>query len=121
MNQPETINTIETRYKNNDFCAECPQLGSCTIIFAMMKLDIWNADNPAVEERDGDEETMLTRKQQNAILIRPHAGELLVDLVGVQTDCVASMQAGGESMQETAVSVISGSRVASLAQRERRA
>ncbi|MBP6962319.1 hypothetical protein KBB49_02180 [Candidatus Saccharibacteria bacterium] len=122
MNVPETEtpSIFEILEANNQYCATCLEMGRCVIIEGLMNLYKWNDDNPVAEERDGDEETTLTRKQQDAFLIRPPVAELFVDLVGVQTECVASMQANEGSLQETAVSVIAGSVAGSLAQRDRR-
>jgi hypothetical protein len=119
MSQPETPSIFEILEANNERCIGCREQEFCKIITGLLKLEKWNDDNPIMEETDEEERT-LTTEQQDAFLIRPLVAELFVDLVGVQTECVASMQANKGSLQETAVSVISGSIVGSLAQRERR-
>lgn len=122
MSQSEDPQITEAIRINNEFCAVCPklELGGCAIISGLAKLDLWNGHNPAVEAT-GDEEVELTKEQQTAVEIRPRVGELFVELVGIQTECVASMQTGGKSLQATAVTAISESGVASIAQRDLRA
>lgn len=121
MNVPETEtpSIFEILEANNQYCATCLEMGRCVIIEGLMNLEKWNDDNPIAEETHEDERT-LTIEQQDAFLIRPQVAELFVDLVGVQTECVTSMQANEGSLQETAESVISGSVAGSLAQKERR-
>lgn len=121
MNVPETEtpSIFEILEANNEHCIGCREQEFCKIITGLLKLEKWNDDNPIAEETHEDERT-LTIEQQDAFLIRPQVAELFVDLVGVQTECVASMQANEGSLQETAVSVIAGSVAGSLAQRDRR-
>ena len=114
-------NTLEILYANNQYCAGCPEMEDCVIITSLINLDKWNDKYPAIEAT-GDKKVELSAEQQTAVVeARQRVGELFVDLVGVQTECVASKKAGGESLQETAVSVIAGSRVGSLARKERMA
>lgn len=56
-----------------------------------------------------------TAEEIEALIIRPHAGRLLRDMIIVQGDCVASMKAGTGSLQETAVKVRNNSVVRDLA------
>ena len=81
-------------------------------------LEEWNEKNPALSEDREDDGTTEWKDLRDIVSIRSSAGDLFVDLSEVQVECVASMQAGGESLQNTANTLIKNSVAGKYARRK---
>lgn len=118
MNLVEAMDPVEAYYENGKFCGKCPKKAGCAILGAIYKLDDWvedNSDSFPVEDGEWYIELPAPEKQVEALLLRPHVGELIKDLIGLQGDCVTSMQTGQGSLQESVVEVRARSVVGDLA------
>ncbi|MDO8265531.1 MAG: hypothetical protein Q7T41_01155 [Candidatus Saccharibacteria bacterium] len=115
MNLVELMGPVEAYNENGKFCGKCPKKAGCAILGAIYKLDDWCSDN-AIPEKNGVMHVANSSPEQvEALILRPHVGELIKDLIGLQGDCVASMQTGQGSLQETVVEVRARSVVGDLA------
>ncbi|MDO8265530.1 MAG: hypothetical protein Q7T41_01150 [Candidatus Saccharibacteria bacterium] len=106
---PEVEIPIEPISETDRYCATCPEMGSCAIVGGMMNLDEWNDKNPAVTEGIEYDGTSEYKGLRDLAGIRSSASELFVNLAELQVECVATMEAGGESLQHDANDLINNS------------